>query len=597
MNGGQAIAQVLEKHNVRFLFTLIGGHISPIVVGVKQRGIRVIDVRNEATAVFAADAVSRLSGIPGIAAVTAGPGVTNTITAVKNAQMAQSPLILLGGAVATVLKGRGALQDIDQMSLFKPITKWAVSIKANCDIEPIFDKAFEIAQSGTPGPVFIECPIDILYDEALVREWYLGKTGVAAAKSLSDKVLKWYLSNHLEHMFACSIDDQEPPAIFTEQSNTPAQLSGRSESFDVDPKKIAHAITYINNASKPLLLIGSQALLNIDLIPKLIEALGTLGIPIYLSGMARGLMGANHPLQFRHARGSALKQADLVLLAGVPLDFRLNYGKAIRSNTPIVSINRDEHELKQNRKPDLGIHTDPAKFLVSLAEKKAKIEQKPELKDARKQWLVEMTTREDARDAEIAQMASTTGALVNPLALCQQIDRNMGENSLIIADGGDFVATASYILRPRRPLTWLDPGPYGTLGVGAGFALGAKLCRPEAEVWLIYGDGAAGYSLVEFDTFSRHQTPVIGVIGNDGAWAQIARDQVDILHDDVATVLTRNDYHTAAEGFGGKGLLLTRMENAKEILEQAKALASQGHSVLINAHIDKSDFRKGSISM
>jgi thiamine pyrophosphate-dependent acetolactate synthase large subunit-like protein len=172
INSGDIIAEVLREQGVKFLFTLVGGHISPLLVGANQRGISVVDVRDEANAVFAADAVARLSGKPGVAAVTAGPGVTNTITALKNAQMAQSPVVLFGGAAPTVLKNRGSLQDIDQLSLVKSIVKMDVTIVRNCDVIPVVEQAFKVAQSGVPGPVFIECPIDLLYTEELVRQWY-----------------------------------------------------------------------------------------------------------------------------------------------------------------------------------------------------------------------------------------------------------------------------------------------------------------------------------------------------------------------------------------------------------------------------------------
>ena len=208
MDGGELIAQVLKKQGVRFLFTLCGGHISPILVGAKKQGIRVIDVRQEPTAVFAADAISRLTGIPGVAAVTAGPGVTNTITAIKNAQMAQSPLILLGGAAATILKGRGALQDIEQVKLFKTLVKWATTIKQDCDIIPIMEEAFEVAKSGIPGPVFVECPIDLLYEESLVRRMYGSFTG--ETNNNGESAMVSYLRTYVDKLFACSDTNLEP---------------------------------------------------------------------------------------------------------------------------------------------------------------------------------------------------------------------------------------------------------------------------------------------------------------------------------------------------------------------------------------------------
>src|SRR5512140_1016605 len=219
MNGGAIIASVLEKHGVRFLFTLCGGHISPILVEAKRKGIRVIDTRHEVTAVFAADAVARLTGVPGVAAVTAGPGVTNTITAIKNAQLAQSPIILLGGATATVLKGRGALQDIDQISLFAPHVKACLSAKVVRDLAPMLTRAFEIASSGIPGPVFVECPVDLLYDAAIVKEWYGAKA--KSGKSLTDALMAAYLKRHTSKLFAGASNVTIPDPVARPEERIP----------------------------------------------------------------------------------------------------------------------------------------------------------------------------------------------------------------------------------------------------------------------------------------------------------------------------------------------------------------------------------------
>nr|HRC87748.1 thiamine pyrophosphate-dependent enzyme [Thermoanaerobaculia bacterium] len=197
------------------------------------------------------------------------------------------------------------------------------------------------------------------------------------------------------------------------------------------------------------------------------------------------------------------------------------------------------------------------------------------------------------------QKVSTGGEseLVNPLALCRELEAALPAESVLVADGGDFVATASYILRPRGPLSWLDPGAFGTLGVGAGFALAAQLCRPESQVWLLWGDGAAGLSLVEMDTFARHGLPVIALVGNDASWAQIAREQVEILGDPVGTVLARTDYHQAAQGLGGQGILVRSTREVPAALARAQQLALAGHPVLVNAHLARTEFRKGSLSM
>ncbi len=575
MHGGDRIASVLQAQGVKFLFTLCGGHISPILVGCKRLGIRVIDVRHEVNAVFAADAVARLTGIPGVAAVTAGPGVTNTITAIKNAQLAQSPIVLLGGATATALKGRGALQDIDQMALIKPHVKWAKAVRTVKDLAPSIARAFEVAKSGVPGPVFVECPVDLLYEEATVREWYGLKS--QSGRTLAERAIKFYLDRHVNHLFA----GLHAPQNFSRAEVKPP-LPNANE--------VRSAAARLIKAERPVMLVGSQAVLEASEVAHVADAIEQLGIPVFLSGMARGLLGKQHALQMRHKRREALKEADLVILAGVPCDFRLDYGQHIRRSTYLISANRSSIDLKKNRKPNLGVLGDAGYFLRGLAEN---------LPSAQRwqTWREHLRERDETREQEITQQAAAPNAMLNPVQLCREIEAAMPEQSIIIADGGDFVATASYIVSPRAPLSWLDPGVFGTLGVGAGFALGAKLCHPEKEVWLIYGDGSAGYSLSEFDTFVRHQIPIIAVVGNDACWSQIAREQVEMLQDEVGTVLAHTDYHRVVEGFGGKGLLLNEAKEIGAVLSQARQLAAEGHPVLINAHLGKTDFRKGSLSM
>jgi acetolactate synthase-1/2/3 large subunit len=576
MNGGDIIGRELRKHGVQFLYTLCGGHISPILKGAKDLGIRVVDTRHEATAVFAADATARLTGIPGVAAVTAGPGVTNTITAVKNAQLAQSPVILLGGAAATLLQGRGAL-DIDQLALFKPHVKWSRAVKRVRDLAPALRKGFQVAQSGVPGPVFIECPVDLLYDEAVIREWYDAAT--PKGNSLPDRIMRMYLQHHARRLFAdpgsASDDDVAPVA-----SQSPA------------PGVIQQAASKLSGAERPLLVVGSQALVDAEQAAAVAEAINTLGIPVYLSGMARGLLGPAHPLQRRHQRRNALKEADVVILAGVPSDFRLDYGRHVRRSACLVSANRSKIDLKRNRKPDIGALADAGLFLRALADAVAAGTH------ARWQdWHVALEARDGEREAQIDATAGRDAEYVNPVSLCRQIDAGLPDDSVIVADGGDFVGTASYIVRPRKPLSWLDPGVFGTLGCGAGFALGASLCRPGAEIWMLFGDGSVGYSLAEFDTFARHDIPVIAVVGNDAGWTQIAREQVKILKDDVGTVLERSNYHDVAAALGGRGVLLQHADQVEAGLQAARDAASQGKPVLVNAWLDKTDFREGSLSM
>jgi acetolactate synthase-1/2/3 large subunit len=506
--------------------------------------------------------------------VTAGPGVTNTLTAVKNAQMAQSPIIVIGGAAATALRGRGALQDIDQLSLFRSVVKWSTGVRRVKDIVPALEQAFRTAQEGVPGPVFVEIPIDLLYEEKLVRQLYNVQSG---GRSLSGRLVNRYLEFHVNRLFAGSENIQVSGVIQPTLAPIP-------------PQELRRVREKLRRAERPLLLVGSQATLAVNRRQEVADAVSRLSIPTFLSGMARGLLGKEHPLQMRHKRREALRETDLVILAGVPCDFRLDYGRQIRRSACYISVNRSRHDLTMNRRPNIGILGDPGLFLRSLAEN---IDIHPDWTG----WQHALRQRDEERGREINQLALAATERVNPLHLFHELGRALPDNAILIADGGDFVATGSYILSPAAPLTWLDPGPFGTLGVGAGFALGAKLARPEAEVWIIYGDGAAGFSLIEFDTFVRHGLPVIAVVGNDAGWTQIAREQVPTLGDDVGTVLARTEYDRAAIGLGAAGYRLDDPELIEDVISQAREAHASGKPVLINVLISQTNFRQGSISM
>lgn len=588
-NGGAKIASVLSSRGTRFLFTLCGGHISPILTEAKKTGIRVIDVRDEKNAVFAADAMARLTGRPGVAAVTAGPGLTNTLTAMKNAQMAQSPVVLLGGAAATMLKGRGSLQDIDQLAVVKPHVKWAAAVRYVKDLPAVVERAFDIASSGVPGPVFVECPIDLLYDEAVVRDLYLpGSAKPSASKgNLQKQAMDWYLGRHVDRLF--SVES--------------ATLAPAPPSLPFPPlgPLVSQAARMLKAARKPVLLVGSQALTHAEEADAVADAIRRLGIPVYLASGARGLLGPDAALQMRHKRKAALRECDLVILAGVPCDFRMDYGRSISARAKVIGVNRSVTQLFKNKLPHLPVPADPGRFIQQLADATGAAAQlDPD-------WMDTLRARDAARDQEIAELSEqpprppigipASTPLMNPLQVCRAIDRVMADDGVIIGDGGDFVATASYILRPRGPLRWLDPGAFGTLGVGGAFALAAKLARPESEVWLMYGDGAAGFSIVEFDTMVRHGIPVIAVVGNDAGWTQIARDQVVILDDAVGTVLAPTRYDQVAAGYGAVGINVERESELDGALAEGQRLAREGRPVLINANIGVTEFRKGSISM
>ena len=575
-HGGDRIAEALQAQGVTEVFTLCGGHISPILSACKARGIRVVDVRDEVTAVFAADASARLSGRPGVAAVTAGPGITNTITALKNAQLAQSPVLLIGGAAPTALQGRGALQDIAQRPLVEPHVKRFMKMQRVRDLGPAVAEAFALAQSGVPGPVFIECPVDLLYDEASIRQWYADAAGKGT--SLSDRALRWYLNRHAQRMFAGS---QVHTVAAPRAVDTPR----------ADDRALQAARAALQKSERPLMVIGSQAVARAAEADALAAAVQTLGIPVYLSGMARGLLGRDHALQMRHQRRNALREADCVLLAGVPCDFRLDYGKHVRRSATLIAANRSAKDARLNRRPDVAAIGDAGLSIQALAQAMPA----PGARWAG--WCGTLRQRDSQRELEIDAQAALPGEYVNPLAFFRALEAEAGDNAVFVADGGDFVATASYVLHPRTPLSWLDPGAFGTLGVGAGFAMGAALARPGSEVWIVWGDGACGWGLAEFDSLVRQGIAVIAVVGNDAGWTQIAREQVKMLHDDVATVLARSDYHRVVAGFGAEGLLVKHAHEVQPTLARARELARQGKAVLVNVWLDKTEFREGSLSM
>ena len=583
-NGGEHVAAVLKSHGIKYIFTLVGGHISPVLVECEKHGIRVIDTRHEVTCVFAADAVARLSGVIGVACVTAGPGLTNTVTAIKNASMAESPVLLLGGASANLLKGRGALQDIDQLTLFKSLCKHTASVSRIRDIVPILKKAICIAQSGIPGPVFVELPIDILYPYHLVVKEITSSKG--PPKSLSAKLVKMYLDFYVRRLHAGAWDKMDM---------LPLKVTFPMASLS----SIGRCASLLLGAKKPLFILGSQATLPPSKPWDVKAALEKIGVPCFLGGMSRGYLGKNSPIHIRQKRSLALKSADVVICVGAVADFRLSYGRHFSKRSKIVSVNRSVSNMKLNTdmnwKAYMYVHADPGSFLVSLAEAIGSGFE-PD-----KTWIQELKKRDlEKEEANLKKSEEIPEQHLNPLKLLYNAEKAMIENSILVADGGDFVGSAAYILRPSGPLRWLDPGAFGTLGVGGGFALGAKLVNPDADVWIVYGDGSLGYSVAEFDTFKRHKVPIIALVGNDACWSQIAREQVPMFQSSVACNLEYSDYEVVARGFGGEGLKLDRSstnDDIDKVMEKAKRLSRGGSPVLINCLIGKSNFREGSISI
>jgi len=570
---------VLKAHGIKQIFTLCGGHISPILTACQKLGIRVIDTRNEVNAVFAADSVARLNGIPGVAVVTAGPGVTNIITALKNAQMAESPVVVFGGAPATLRKGKGALQDIDQMSLMKSLTKWRLTIRKVREIIPSVREAFRVALADTPGPVFVECPRDVLNPYSIVKKEVLIKD-----YSWKGKIINWYLSSCLQNSFAGAFDFER------EACPWPIEIPFPSS------KKVRQAAELIKKAKKPLILLGSQATLSPAGAGRLNIMIESLGVPCYLGGMSRGLLGKDNPLQIRQAKKEALKEADLVILGGIVCDFTLGYGKVLSSKSKIISINRNKAQLTKNEafwKSSVSIRADVGTFFKDLVKclENSELQMDP---------LWNQTLRERENDKELMTLEKAkepTSEHLNPIKILCELESILPKQTILVADGGDFVASAAYILKPPGPLTWLDPGAFGTLGCGGGFAMGAKLTYPNSDVVIIYGDGSLGYTLMEFDSFVRHKIPVLAIVGNDACWTQIAREQVPMLGSSVSCDLAYTNYEKAVEALGGKGFLVDRENESqfKEIVLKGLELTRNGTPVLINVLLGKTNFRKGSI--
>nr|CAD2177425.1 unnamed protein product [Meloidogyne enterolobii] len=551
--------------------------------------LKIYDTRHEVNAVFAADAVARLRQHIGVAAVTSGPGVTNTITSLKNAQLAESPVILLSGAAPSLMKGKGALQDIDQIPIIQSMCKFTARIINVEDIVPTLREAISVSQSGTPGPVFIEFPLDVLqsYQEVLRDASLIKNPDTPEKQNFNESVYQ-----HIYRQFhnAWSNEEFGPLPVTIPKPNIE------------DITKIADIL---ENAKRPLLLMGSQSTLPPLKTEQLVQIVNNLGIPTYLGGMSRGLLGANSPLQMRQNRKIAIKEADVILLAGAVCDFRLTYGKGFSPETKVISINRSQEQMLKNHgvfwNSAATIQADVGLTLLELQEQMK--ERKWGGLEKCKEWIEMLREMEIKKEEDTAKKLAQKpdDGHMNPLVLLTAMDEVIPKDAILVADGGDFVGSAAYIVRPGGPLQWLDPGTFGTLGVGAGFALGAKAVYPERTVVIIYGDGSAGYSLMEFDTFVRHKLPVVGIIGNDACWTQIAREQVPHFKSAVACDLDYTHYEEAAKALGTQSLFLDGDMDVKQVREAlAQVMArsrAEKQSLVVNVLIGKTNFREGSISV
>lgn len=541
-HGGKLVARALKREGVEVVFTLCGGHVMAIYDGCLDEGIRVVDVRHEATAAFAADGWSRLTGRPGVAIVTAGPGVTNAVTGIANAYRAQSPAVIIGGQGPYGLSGKGALQEMDLMGVVKPITKWQVQITDVKRIPELLSTAFRQAMSGVPGPVYVEIPVDVLFLNAAFAD------------------CTW-----------------------------PEPYGGRP-AVPGDPERVAEAARLLRESERPAVLLGSQVRWSRNW-AVVRDAAERLGAPVYVSGMARGAL----PSTWGRSRKAALAEADLVMVFGTPLDFRLNYGQTPvwNESARVIQVDLDPAEPGKNRDAAVAIPGDSGSVMAALLAAGDLGAGKP----GRQEWLAKLLAVEEKQRAKMAPALTSDAVPVDPLRLCAEIDAFLPDNATLIGDGGDFVATAASVMRVRRyPAGWLDPGPLGTLGVGMGFAMAAKLARPDSSVLLFLGDGTAGLNLMELEAAVRQQIPFVAVIGNDAGWTQIRRGQIQMFGEEraPATGLDYTRYDLAAAGLGAHGEYVERPEEIRPALERAFA---SGKPAVMNVKLGASDFRSGAVSI
>jgi acetolactate synthase-1/2/3 large subunit len=527
--GGRLAAKAIAAHGVDTVFTLSGGHVMPIYEGCRHEGIRVLDVRHEQAAAHAAEAWGRIRRACGVAVVTAGPGVTGTVTAVANSASAQTPLVVIGGARPLAQAERLALQELDQLSLFRPLVKWAAVCAQPSRVPEYVATAFRHALAQPRGPVYLELPMDVLFEEA------------------------------------------EPDGAIA-PSRSEARAFG-------DPRELMKASDLLANAERPMVIAGSGVWW--DGAWKQLSLFAENGrLPVFLNGSGRGALPPGHELLFQHARGAALGDADVVCVIGTPLDFRLRFGQ-FAPGSRLVHVHADPAELGRNRAPDASIVADCAAALGILAD----AVKSPGESSARSAWLERLRAAERAWWDEHRPELESDSAPLHHYRLGAELDRVLDPGTVVIGDGGDVVAAVSRVLRVHRPGHWLDPGPFGCLGVGPPYALGVKAARPDGPVVVVAGDGAFGLNGFEFETLTRFELPVVVVIGNDAAWGEIRIPQVGLYgaEGEVATRLAPTRYDRLTEAFGGHAEHVERPAELAPALERA---LGSGQPAIVNVQLD-----------
>ncbi len=543
-HGGRLVARRLKARGVSRLFTLSGGHLFSIYDGCRAEGIEIVDVRHESTAAFAAEGWAKVTREPGVCALTAGPGVTNGMSAMASAQANHSPMVVLGGRAPALRWGQGSLQEIDHVPFVRPLTKLATTAQGTEEIPGLLEDAFEVAMAPHGGPTFVDFPLDYVFMEA-------PEEVPAAAAEAVDGELTGQGENGAG---ARSANARSAPGAAVERA---AELLRDAER----PVVMAGTDLYWGHGERALLALAE-----------------TLRIPVFLNGLARGCVPADHELFFSRTRSHALKGSDVALVVGVPMDFRLAFGGAFGEDTEIIVIDVAEPERQHPRAPAVECYGALASTFEDLREAcgaKAL---------ASDPWISELRRQEtERREGERAEAEDAREPL-HPMRLYAELAGVLERDAIVIGDGGDYVSYAGRVIDSYQPGCWLDPGPFGCLGTGPGYALAAKLARPERQVVLLVGDGAFGFSGMEFDTLARHGVNVVGVMGNNGIWA-LEKHPMELVYgySVAAELRPETRYDELVEALGGHGELVRRPQDVRPALERAFAA---GSPALVNVLTD-----------
>jgi acetolactate synthase I/II/III large subunit len=525
-HGGRLLARKLADWGVSKVFTLSGGHLFSIYDGCRSEGIALVDVRHEQTAAFAAEGHAKATRTPGVCALTAGPGVTNAISAIAQAYANGSPMVVLGGRAPDMRWGQGSLQEIDHIPLVASVTKSAETAHAPSEISELVDAAFKTALEAPTGPVFVDFPLDVVFSEAELGTVWAGKPKPQPTAS----------------------DD-----------------------------RIEAACELLSSASRPVVMAGTDLYWS-RAEAALVGLCERLDLPVYSNGMARGCINADHPLAFSRSRSKALSECDLAILVGLPMDFRLSFGQAISQDASVVSICPTPTQRAQTRPIACELYGDVATALDRLGESVSTL--------AHPDWIAALQEMESAERARQQEESNDSRRPLHPLRICAEVADLAARDAVIVGDGGDFVSFAGRVIDSYEPGRWMDPGPYGCLGSGPGYAIAAKLCHPNRPVVLLLGDGAFGFSGLEFDTMVRHNLPVVAVVANNGIWGLEKHPMEFVYGYSVAADLQRDlRYDKVVEALGGYGELVTEPNRLREALE--RALASQ-KPALVNVLCDPS---------